>query len=55
MTETLHQALAGLGITSTPHDGIRRALYRGAECIGRFTASEGWELVHQLRGAGKEV
>lgn len=53
--ETLHEALAGLGISSAKDERSSfdtRSLYRGAEWLGDFSAHAAWELVHQLRPRG---
>lgn len=50
--ETLHEALAGLGITSAKDERSsfdRRSLYLKGDFIGAFDAHEAWELVDQLR------
>jgi len=54
--ETLHEALAGLGITSAKDERSsfdRRSLYLEGDFIGdfigAFDAHEAWELVDQLR------
>ena len=52
--ETLHEALAGLGITSAKDDRSAwntRSLYMFGEFIGHFEAHAAWELVHDLRFA----
>ncbi len=51
--KTLTDALKELGIRHEPKDGHRRTLYRGDECLGDFSASEGWVLVAQLRKAAE--
>lgn len=49
---TLHEALAAFGITSKKDersDFDSRSLYQNGEFIGVYTASEGWDLVNDLR------
>lgn len=51
-TKTLHEALAGFGITSRAGTipGKRILVQHGNE-IGQFDAHEGWQLVNQLSGS----
>ena len=53
--ETLHEALAGLGITSAKDersDFNTRSLYRNGEWLGHYEAHAAWKLVHELRPRG---